>query len=133
MLKNTLLLALFFTCIIKAQVGIGTTAPKSSLDIEVLDSSNPSNTDGLLIPRIDIFPVVNPTADQQGMLVHLTTTSGGNSTGFYYWDNTVTTWVNISGVVKTYLEDADADVNGQVLNTDIQNVIRPNTGKGQQF
>ena len=28
---------------------------------------------------------------------------------------------------------ADADMNGQVLNTDIQNLIRPNAGKGQQF
>lgn len=28
---------------------------------------------------------------------------------------------------------ADADMNGQVLNTDVQNIIRPNTGKGQQY
>jgi len=111
-------------CSLNAQVGIGTTTPKSSLDITVSDSANPTNTDGLLIPRIDIFPAVNPTTAQQGMLVYLTTTVGANAPGFYYWNNTITTWVNISGVVKTYLQDADADTKIQVEESADEDIIR---------
>jgi len=97
MARIILLFAMLFTCFSYTQVGIGTTTPKSSLDITVSDSANPANTDGLLIPRIDVFPVVNPTVDQQGMLVYLTTTVGTNFPGFYYWDNTSITWTGVVG------------------------------------
>lgn len=84
-----------------AQVGINTTTPNAQLDIRATSATAPSNTDGLLIPKIDVFPATNPTAAQQGMLVYLTTTSGTNTPGFYYWDNPTTTWfslkVNASG------------------------------------
>jgi len=66
-----MLFQLFYS--LNAQVGIGTTTPKSSLDITVSDASNPESTDGLLIKRIDVFPAINPTRAQQGMMVYLTT------------------------------------------------------------
>ena len=76
MKKNTLLLLLFFTSIIvQAQVGINTTNPNAQLDIRSSNQAAPSNTDGILIPKVDTFPATNPTAAQQGMLVYLTTTS----------------------------------------------------------
>ncbi len=84
-----------------AQVGINNTSPKASLDITVSNPATPANTDGILIPRVDAFPVTNPGADQQGMMVYLTTTSGSNPPGFYYWDNTTTSWLA--------LNSADAD------------------------
>lgn len=43
-----------------AQVGINTTAPKSLLDIPASNAAAPAATDGVLIPRIDDFPVVTP-------------------------------------------------------------------------
>ena len=46
-----------------AQVGIGTTDPKANLDIPSSNVTNPTNTDGILIPRIDNFPTVNPSSD----------------------------------------------------------------------
>ena len=80
-----------------AQVGINNIDPKASLDITATNQANPSNTDGLLIPRIDTFPTTNPTAAQQGMLVYLTTTSGSNNPGYYYWDNNAgpAAWVGV--------------------------------------
>ncbi len=84
-----------------SQVGINNTDPKASLDISASNPANPANTDGILIPRVDAFPVTNPTAAQQGMMVYLTTTSGSNPPGFYYWDNTLSIWQSISGTKNT--------------------------------
>ncbi|WP_104736404.1 tail fiber domain-containing protein [Hanstruepera ponticola] len=75
-----------------AQVGIGTTSPSASLDIKSSSQTTPSNTDGLLIPKIDEFPSSNPGVNQDGMLVYATG-NGAPAKGFYYWDNATTSWV----------------------------------------
>lgn len=75
-----------------AQVGINTTTPHAQLEIKSSDASNPANTDGILIPKVDVFPATNPTADQDGMLVYLTTDVGANLKGFCFWDNASTRW-----------------------------------------
>ena len=79
-----------------AQVGVNTTTPKAMFDVAASSSTSPVATDGMLIPRINVFPATNPTADQQGMLVYLTTTVGVYTPGFYYWDNVTTSWLGIS-------------------------------------
>lgn len=94
--KYLLILMLFTTYFSGAQVGINTTTPQALLDIKVNNSATPSNTDGLLVPRIDAFPATNPTATQQGMLVYLTTNVGLQSKGFYYWDNPTATWKSLT-------------------------------------
>lgn len=80
-----------------SQVGVNTTAPNAQLDIRSSNQATPANTDGVLIPKVDAFPVTNPTAAQQGMLVYLTTLVGPNQPGFYYWNNLTTTWVGLAG------------------------------------
>ena len=75
---------LFCLSISWAQVGINTTAPSAQLDIRSSNQATPSNTDGILIPKVDTFPATNPTIAQQGMLVYLTTTVGVNQPGYYY-------------------------------------------------
>lgn len=92
-----LILILFLCCFSStffSQVGIHNTNPKASLDITASNIATPSNTDGILIPRINNFPSPNPTADQNGMLV-FATGNGTPSKGFYYWDNTLTTWTSV--------------------------------------
>lgn len=88
------IILLFSSCIF-AQVGINTTNPNAQLDIQSSNQAAPSNTDGVLIPKVDVFPATNPTAAQHGMLVYLTTSSGTDVPGFYYWDNATTTWIAI--------------------------------------
>ncbi|MEZ4839640.1 tail fiber domain-containing protein [Flavobacterium sp.] len=83
-----------------AQVGINTTNPNAQLEIQSSNQATPANTDGLIIPRVDTFPSVNPTAAQQGMIVYLTTVIGTNESGFYYWDNPSTTWIPIANNSK---------------------------------
>ncbi len=96
---NNRLLSIFFIIICNvsySQVGIGTTNPSSKLDIKSSSITNPLNTDGILIPRMNNFPSTNPTTAQDGMLVFVT----GNGTpnkGFYYWNQPTTTWNPIGG------------------------------------
>lgn len=96
MKKLFLLIIVFSFQMISAQVGINTTTPNAQLDIKSSNQASPSNTDGILIPKIDVFPTINPTAAQQGMLVYLTTASGSNQPGFYYWNNNTSSWIAIA-------------------------------------
>ncbi len=81
-----------------SQVGINTTSPDAQLHVKSSNQATPTNKDGILIPKIDAFPITNPTAAQQGMMVYLTTLSAGKAPGFYYWDNTGTPqWRGIGG------------------------------------
>ncbi|GAB5400177.1 MAG: hypothetical protein Aureis2KO_17620 [Aureisphaera sp.] len=79
-------LFLSFTFSVQAQVGIGTTAPMSSLDIAISDPANPAYNDGFLLPRLDALPINDPKNEQHGMLIYLNTASGSKSPGFHYWD-----------------------------------------------
>ena len=94
MRKLYLVLVFLFYQMMVAQVGINTTTPNAQLDVRSSNQATPSNTDGMLIPNIDTFPVSSPTVAQQGMLVYLTTVSGLNQPGYYYWDNPTLTWIS---------------------------------------
>ena len=107
-----------------AQVGINTITPNAQLDIRATSATAPSNTDGLLIPKVNIFPATNPTAAQQGMLLYLTTTSGSNAPGFYYWDNPTATWIGLGKDVKAWqlngnTVNATTDFMGSTNNADV--------------
>jgi hypothetical protein len=97
MKKIILLQLLLFSAFAFAQVGINTTTPEAQLDIKSSNQALPSNKDGLLIPKIDAFPLINPTIDQQGMMVYLTTFAGLSSRGFYFWDHFATSWKPLGG------------------------------------
>lgn len=75
-----------------AQVGIGTSEPKAQLDIKATSTIEPANIDGILIPRIDKFPVTNPGPEQHGMLVFLNKNLPGFNSGFYYWHASEVKW-----------------------------------------
>ena len=104
MKKLTCIVFCFTNSILLSQVGINTTTPDAQLDVKSSNQATPANTDGILIPKMDAFPIVNPTILQQGMLVYLTTVSGVNQPGFYYWDNVTVTWI---GIISATNGDAD--------------------------
>lgn len=85
---------LMLVCIqqVFGQVGIGTSTPKAQLDIVATDRTNPASFDGILIPRIEKFPVENPGNDQHGMFVFLNKDISGFVSGFYYWHSTESKW-----------------------------------------
>lgn len=128
-MKKSYFLLLFFLGIkpIFAQVGINTTTPNAQLEIKSSGQAAPSNTDGILIPKVDVFPATNPTATQQGMMVYLTTTSGTDLPGFYYWDNSGTpSWKPIAGTNIGTLDQAydfGGAGNGKTITADAGAVI----------
>ena len=116
-MKNTILFIFFgisFWC--QAQVGVNTTSPNALLDIRTSNQAVPTNTDGILIPKINVFPATNPTVAQQGMMVYLTTVSGTNQPGFYYWNQPTITWIPIlSGSLPSGTLDKAYDFGGAGL------------------
>lgn len=83
---------LFVTISVNAQVGIGNSDPKAQLDISATNKEEPARIDGILIPRIDKFPIENPGSDQHGMLVFLAKGVTGFSSGFYFWNANESKW-----------------------------------------
>lgn len=109
------LVLLLFSIPSFSQVGVGTTDPKATLDIRSTSQTTPSNTDGILIPKVDNFPLTNPTISQDGMMVYATG-SGTPTKGFYYWDNGSTCWKQVEGVKKIdELSDGKSDSNGSSI------------------
>ena len=99
-MKNlyVLVLLVLVNSFVYAQVGINVENPKATLDIGAIDINTPTNSEGLLIPRINDFPSTDPTVDQDGMMVFITG-NGAPLKGIYYWDFSTTTstgnWVGI--------------------------------------
>lgn len=94
-----LVFALLLPLLIFPQVGIGTDSPKAQLDIVSGSPGNPEAIDGILIPRIDKFPAVNPSSDQHGMLVFLNKETAGKKSGFHFWNNSSSSWESVGGNV----------------------------------
>jgi hypothetical protein len=80
-----------------SQVGIGTSSPQAQLDIVSSSAANPTVIDGLLIPRLEKFPSMNPGLNQHAMMVYLSKATGQNPTGFYFWNASEAKWETISG------------------------------------
>lgn len=103
-LNLILFFALFSTYTQVAQVGIGTTTPNASLEIQASNVASPANTDGLLIPKVDEFPATDPAAAQDGMLLYLTG-NGSVSKGFYFWNNNSSSWDQLAGSTVDQVND----------------------------
>lgn len=76
------------------KIGVGEANPNAKLQITSSSQATPAITDGILIPKVDNL-TATPTASQQGMLVYLTTLSGTNQPGFYYWNNSPASWIGL--------------------------------------
>ncbi|MEF9478803.1 hypothetical protein OWR28_14765 [Chryseobacterium sp. 1B4] len=95
MKKLLTILVLFGFLLAYGQVGINTTTPKSTLDIDAFAGT--SSVDGLLIPRVDRQRAENMTSIPISTMIYVNNISTGTQTGiginidsvgFYYFDGT---------------------------------------------
>lgn len=73
-----MLIGILIAISVKAQVGIGTTSPDGSAQLEVLSSSK-----GILIPRLTASQRGNISSPANGLLIYQT----DNTPGFYFYNN----------------------------------------------
>ena len=97
MIYNVFPVVLLLSFTAFSQVGIGTSSPYAQLDIVANSPQDPSMIDGLLIPRVDKFPSMNPGLNQHAMMIYLSKGIGQNPAGFYYWNAPEVKWETISG------------------------------------
>ncbi|MFM9988884.1 hypothetical protein [Flavobacterium sp.] len=95
-LNCVLLLLLSSPIFVTAQVGIGNTNPQGALDITTDTATNPTNADGLLIPRValsatTIETVITPTESE---MVYNIATINDVTPGYYYWN--ATKWIRLT-------------------------------------
>ncbi len=91
-LKAPLFLLLFFSLPIFSQVGINTTSPHSSAILDITSSNK-----GVLFPRVSLqgsYDTSTVSSPAIGLLVYNTSSSGGLTTGYYYWNGI---WTPLSG------------------------------------
>ncbi|MEJ6979119.1 tail fiber domain-containing protein [Pedobacter sp. P351] len=100
----SVLSALFILCLYQAnaQVGVGTTTPHASAQLEIVSTNK-----GLLIPRLALAS--RPSSPATGLLIYQT----DSTPGFYYYNGTA--WVNISSISTL---SSNLNTNTQTLSYD---------------
>ncbi|KMQ62247.1 hypothetical protein ACM40_08045 [Chryseobacterium sp. BLS98] len=93
---STLLILGSFFCfgLLSSQVGINTNTPKTTLEISAKDKDNPLSNEGVIVPRVTSLNVTN--AKDHGLLVFLDFEDPLTAVierGFYWWNNTSSTWI----------------------------------------
>lgn len=89
-----------------AQVGIGNTDPKVSLQVD--KSADAAKADGVLVPRVTVAELNTKAAaygaDQNGSLVFITAITGAanetsnvTAAGFHYYNSATDKWVAVGG------------------------------------
>lgn len=133
MIKQIFILVFaLFALFSNAQVGINTKSPDALLHIVEQNPADPSRLTGVILPRIEKFPQINPSLNQNGMLFFLDHSASFNNEkdSIYFWDANLGKW---DCLIDTYSIDVDYDkiiVNGEKLyNTSgIEDVLTGGTG-----
>ncbi len=89
------IISFFNLSVINSQVGISTDSPGATLTVDADNMSAPSNTTGVIIPRVQKLNITDPKED--GLIVFLNNPTpplpSGEYNGYYYWDGTANAWI----------------------------------------
>ncbi|MFC3158109.1 beta strand repeat-containing protein [Chryseobacterium arachidis] len=128
-----------FTIQFKAQVGIFTPSPQSTLDITAKNSSGTSTTiDGLLIPRVDRERAQSMTSAPISTMIYVqnidTGTQAGtalniDTVGYYYFDGTV--WAKLNPDISIY--NSNGTLSGNRIVSQAGNTLTFNTNQTNGF
>jgi hypothetical protein len=110
-----LVLIIFILCIqfSNAQVGIGTSDPNKSAQLEVLSSEK-----GLLIPRIQLNGTTDVSTINNGnvesLLIYNTVNTSDVTKGFYYWGGTKWRKIVTEAIVNNLISEDNTLAEGKV-------------------
>ena len=104
---SLLLFAMSFSVYERAQVGINTTAPSTTL--EIVGKSPSSKVEGFMMPKFtgdEIYnmPIESTTTNEANLVYATNAATASNQTGrgenlkgkgFYYWDDAIKKWVTV--------------------------------------
>ena len=129
-------MAMLTTGIASAQVGVGNTSPKATLDVTGVATTTVA--DGVLVPRYtagDLAAKDNAYgADQNGALVFITAVTGATgktadvaAVGFYYYNHATSKWKAVGGGSSSPTLPSFRTVAGaattNILTSDFDNVV----------
>ena len=133
-------ISVFTTLNLSAQVGIGTTAPRGAVDVA-------STTQGFVLPTVslaatNVQTAINPQggAIPAGTVVYNDATAGAGAVavtpGMYYWDGSA--WVSLTQVAATgtdwtVLGNAGTNANNNFIGTTDNTDFRVRTNNAQRF
>ena len=136
-----LLLIWFSSLSLFSQVGVNTTSPNTSLDVQASRNSNGiiDNTQffGIQAPRITRAELTNYTGsygpDQNGALIYINDISGGNAlassprefvtgVGYYYFESSSNKWRRLTDNTNSVAASATKSDNG--LTTTADNIVK---------
>ncbi|MDR6458219.1 MULTISPECIES: hypothetical protein [Chryseobacterium] len=116
------LAAILLGSIMFGQVGINTTAPKSTLDIIAkTPTGSTTNADGVLIPRVDRQRALSMISVEPSTLIYVNDVSTGSATGqasnidamgFYHFDGSTSKWIKLNTDTNTNIYNANGTLTG---------------------
>jgi len=110
-IRSLIVIFYFSSSNVFSQVGIGTVTPNASSILEIK-----SNNSGLLIPRINLTSTTDVTtiaSPAVSLLIYNTSSSGGLTPGFYFWDGSI--WKSISVTTPTFTGTSFWDLAGNTV------------------
>ncbi|REC79353.1 hypothetical protein DRF60_05875 [Chryseobacterium elymi] len=136
--KLFLLFMWFSSTAIYSQMGINTSNPQATLDIQSKNVSGATkNIDGLLIPRVDRERALNMSQVQHSTLIYVNDVTTGaaagqasniDSAGFYYFDETSGKWEKFGKPVVSDLKIPSNVLYARRIGTSLKsgsNVVSP--------
>ena len=129
--------AVLATSYASAQVGVGNTNPKATLDVTGVSTSTVA--DGVLVPRFTASVLATKDAaygaDQNGALVFITDPAGAagkasevTAVGFYYYNNTAVKWKAVGGASAAPAVSVRVPSNGTLTAADLNGYIIDGAG-----
>jgi hypothetical protein len=130
-------LAILATSIASAQVGVGNTSPKATLDITGVSTTTVA--DGVLVPRYTAAVLATKDnaygADQNGALVFITDASSATgktadvtAVGFYYYNHATSKWKAVGGASAAPAVSVRVPSNGTLTAADLNGYIIDGAG-----
>ncbi|WP_054509476.1 hypothetical protein [Chryseobacterium sp. ERMR1:04] len=131
MKKFILLAATLSSVVVFSQLGVNTTSPNATLDVQAKNATGTTSTpEGLLVPRVDRQKAQSMTGVGISTLIYVNSVATGTQTGtavnidtvgYYYYNGTVWTKFNSSGGVNIY--NADGTLAGNRIVTQGVNTL----------